>query len=38
MAKNKDVKIKINLECIDCAQDSEEKKRCFYIYHSEKLL
>jgi len=29
MAKNKDVKITINLECIDCAQDSEEKKKVF---------
>jgi hypothetical protein len=26
MAKNKDVRITITLECIDCAQDSEKKK------------
>jgi len=29
MAKNKDVKITITLECINCAQDSEEKKKVF---------
>jgi hypothetical protein len=29
MAKNKDVKIIIILECINYAQDSDETKRCF---------
>ncbi len=29
MDKNKDVRITITLECIDCAQDSEKKKKVF---------
>jgi ribosomal protein L33 len=36
MAKNKDVKITITLECIDCAQDSEGKKKGVSIYTTWK--
>ena len=36
MAKNKDVRITITLECIDCAQDSEKKKSGVSRYTTRK--
>ncbi|CAM6042365.1 unnamed protein product [Sphagnum compactum] len=36
MAKNKDVRITITLECIDCAQDSEGKKKGVSRYTIQK--
>ena len=38
MAMNKDVRITITLECIDCAQDSEKKKRGVSRYTTRKNL
>nr|AND48310.1 ribosomal protein L33 [Eosphagnum rigescens] len=36
MAKNKDVRITITLECTDCAQDSEKKKKGVSRYTTRK--
>jgi hypothetical protein len=38
MVKNKDVRITITLECIDCAQDSEGKKKVFLDIPLEKIV